>query len=290
MGNLKEIKNRQASVKSISQITKAMKMIASSKISKAESMVKAGVPYAEQLVYIMGKIAENTKEISHPLLEKRSDVKNVGILIITSDKGLCGSYNTNIMKMSSNFCYELKLNGKNPIIYILGTKAKNYYDRRKIPYKWGKANWVTDCDFADEMYLMFAKDFKENVFDEFHIIYASAKSKASYKVKNIQYLPFVPEIKEENSSKKAGNCVFEPSTEMAVNLLVPMALKQLLLTALLDARYSEYGARIVAMTNATDSAEKLSDELRLSFFRARQEAITTEILEISSAAAQLSKS
>lgn len=296
MGNLKEIKNRIASVQSISKITKAMKMVASSKIPKAQALFKAREPYTKQLVSIMKKIDAVASEISHPLMTDCREHKRIGVLVISSDKGLCGSYNTNIMKLVSKFQDEILEKGCEPVYYIIGTKARNALSRGK----WGFHDFSSDPkeapdnadDMADVIYSRLVSDFASEVFDVLYIIYALAKSKSSYEPHRAKLLPFNPyddaeDASDSDSSDDAGDIIFEPSAELALSLLLPMALKQKIATAILSAKYAEYGARIVAMTNATDNAEKLVDELRLSFFRARQDAITTEILEVSAAAAQL---
>lgn len=296
MGNLKEIKNRIASVQSISKITKAMKMVASSKIPKAQALFKAREPYTKQLVSIMKKIDAVASEISHPLMTDCREHKRIGVLVISSDKGLCGSYNTNIMKLVSKFQDEILEKGCEPVYYVIGTKARNVLSRGK----WGFHDFSPDPkkapdnadDMADAIYSRLASDFESGVFDVLYIIYALAKSKSSYEPHRAKLLPFNPyddaeDASDSDSSDDAGDIIFEPSAELALSLLLPMALKQKIATAILSAKYAEYGARIVAMTNATDNAEKLVDELRLSFFRARQDAITTEILEVSAAAAQL---
>ncbi len=288
MGNLKEIKNRIASVLSICQITRAMKMIASSKISKAEALLKARIPYTKHLVSIMSEVSRQTSEVVHPLMSDEREHKKIGIFVVTSDKGLCGAYNMNVLKKAEELYYDCIESDCEPVLYLLGTKATLQYDRRKIPYRWGRQDWEADDDFADILYSMLVRDFLDGVFDILHIIYASAKSRASYVVVEKQLLPFEPEFDDEQDS--SGNVIFEPSAEEAVNLIVPMTLKQIIITALLDARFAEYGSRIVAMTNATENAEQLVSDLRLKFFRARQEAITTEILEVSAAAAQLQES
>lgn len=286
MGNLKEIKTRIASVQSISQITKAMKMVASSKIGKAEALLKARTPYTKQLVSIMSCLFNQLDEITHPLMTDFHQHQKIGILVITSEKGLCGAYNGNVLKDASKFMNRLDKEGYETVAYLLGAKAVKYFDRRDIPCRWSSAEWDAEDEFADKLFLMLVDDYMKEIFDVLYIIHATANSKSSYKVERKKYLPFAPEVKPSGNE----NFIFEPSVELAVDLIVPMTLKQILVTAMLESRYAEYGARIVAMTNATENAEKLVDELRMSFFRARQEAITTEILEVSLAAVQLEKS
>ena len=221
--------------------------------------------------------------------------KKIGVLVISSDKGLCGAYNTNILKLVSKFQEEIVRNGCKPVYYVIGAKARNSLSRGNWHLNDFFAGYDKVPDDADDMadiiYSRLESDFYSGVFDVLYVIYALAKSKSSYEPRREKLLPFNPYDdsgdSSDNDSSEVGDIIFEPSAELAINLLVPMAIKQKISTAILSAKYAEYGARIVAMTNATENAEKLVEELRLSFFRARQYAITTEILEVSAAAAQL---
>lgn len=284
MANLKEIKSRIKSIESIHQITKAMKMVASSRINKAESLYRARAPYTEQLNKIMANI-QGQGEFSHPLIEERETINNVGILVITGDKGLCGAYNNSIIRISDRLKRKFELDGIKVINYLIGSKVCKYFDRRGLPSALSERSWTPDDEFSERIFARLSSDFMSGVFDALYVVGAEPKSRTSYSISEWRFLPF--ESSEEYLSE--GDFVFEPSAEKAINLIVPLILKQKLATALIAARYAEYSARIIAMTNATDNAEKLVEELRLNYFRARQAAITTEILEVSSAAVQMEK-
>ena len=295
MGNLKEITNRIASVQSISKITRAMKMVASSKISRAQSLFNARRPYTKRLMGIMRKALAASGDASHPLMDYDRERRKVGLLIITSEKGLCGSYNSNILKLASKFADEVVEKECEPVYYVLGKKATRFFDRRGVRMEYEADTWKAEDDYAEELFTRIARDYIGGVFDSMYIIYALAKSKSSYLPVRQKILPFspddfvLPELAEadDSSGEDESDVIFEPSVDAVIRFMVPMVIMQTIATALVSSRFAEYGARLLAMTNATDNAEKLVEELRLSFFRARQDAITTEILEVSAAAAQI---
>jgi len=285
MGNLKEIKNRMKSVESIRQITKAMKMVASSRIHKVEQLYKARKPYTEQLNKIMSNIMGSTQEFSHPLTQEREEIDAIGLLVITGDKGLCGAYNNSIIKSADRMRRKFENDGLKVVNYLVGSKVIKHFDRRGLENLMSIPFWNPDDEFAEKIFKKISADFLSGVFDILYIISANAKSRSSYTIEEKQFLPFVSDIKSSGESE----FLFEPSVETAVSLIVPLILKQKLATTLVGSRYTEYAARIIAMTNATENAESLAEELRLKYFRARQAAITTEILEVSSAAVQMEK-
>ncbi len=285
MGNLKEIKNRIKSVESIHQITKAMKMVASSRIHKVESLLRARGPYTAQLKKIMGSISGQMGDFTHPLMNDDGNYSKVAILAVTGEKGLCGAYNNSIIRNVERLRRKFENDGCDVLNYVIGSKIVKHFDRRGYECAFKMSSWNPDDDFADELFTRLSSDFVKGVFDVLYIVSGTAKSRSAYTISEQQYLPFVAEVSESGDE----SFVFEPSLEKSVELIVPMLLKQILVTTLLSARYAEYAARIVAMTNATDNAEKLAEELRLNYFRARQAAITTEILEVSAAAAQIKK-
>lgn len=289
MSNLKEIKARISSVESVYQIAKAMKMVASSRIKKYETLLVSRRPYTENLAKIMRQIFSAAVEVNHALSSSHGDGNKVGILIVTSEKGLCGAYNNNILKMAERFAKSLQEQGKEIVYYVLGTKAVKYCERRGIGVKWSRSLWVGGDDLGEELYSLIYEDFLAGVFDLFYIASAHAIGKASYDTGCSQFLPFSAQLQEEDSSAEGVDFLIEPSVEKAMELIVPLYLKQSLTSFLVESRYVEYSARLTAMTNATDNAEKLIEELRLNFFRARQSAITTEILEVSAAAAQMAE-
>ena len=284
MGNLKEIKIRMKSVESIHQITKAMKMVASSRIHKAESLYKARAPYTEQLNQIMANI-QGQGEFSHPLLQVKDVITKVGILVITGDKGLCGVYNNSIIRTADRLRRKFEDEGLEVVNYLIGSKVCKHFERRGLKSLLSEVSWTPDDEFAELVFARLSSDFLSGVFDVVYIVGADAKSRSAYVISERQFLPFISLIECSAES----DFIFEPSAEKAINLIVPLILKQQLITALISARYAEYSARIIAMTNATENAEKLVEELRLNYFRARQAAITTEILEVSSAAVQMEK-
>lgn len=295
MANLKEIRARISSVDSVYQITKAMKMVASSRIKKFEALLEARKPYGENLKGVMRQVTGRLEDFDHPLLHP-SESGGVGILLVTSEKGLCGSYNNNTIKTAERFARSLEAEGRKVLYYVLGTKAVKYCERRQYPIRWQKSAWVADDAQGEELYSVLTEDFSQGLFGEFYIVSARSRGRVSYDTVCDRYLPFSEKSRsggedggDEESGREEKDFIIEPSPEKALELLIPLYLKQALILALVESRYVEYSARLTAMTNATDNAEKLKEELRLNFFRARQSAITTEILEVSAAAVQMGK-
>lgn len=281
MPNLKEIKNRIKSIESIHQLTKAMKLIASSKIRKMELQFKACRPYAQLLVEIMSQIYTANKEITHPFLNSSNFSNKVGVIVIASDKGLCGGYNNSVFKRAEQLFEELREQGKKYAVYAVGMKSLRYFKYRSHEILFTKDNSLS-LPLSDQLYNKVSYDFLDGQIDSAYIVAPVAYSRSSYEVEVTPFLPFAIEMAELENN----NFIFEPSVEQSIDLLLPLLLRRELSVKLAGAQYAEYVARIIAMTNACDNAESLVSDLRLSYFRARQAAITTEILEVSAGAAQ----
>lgn len=282
MPNLKEIRNRITSVGSTMQITSAMKMVSAAKLKRAQDAITQMRPYAVKLQEILGNLTASL-DISENALAASRPVEKVLIIAITSNRGLCGGFNNNIIKRV-NLAITEEYSNANVSILCLGKKAKDAFKRSDMYFDITGTNIPVDmfaaltfenvgivADFV-------SKAFLENRFDKVVVIYNSFVNAASQLVREEQLLPIVPT--EQKDDKQAGDYIFEPSKEEIVEELIPKTLKIQLFKALLDSNASEHGARMTAMHKATDNAKELQKSLKLSYNKARQASITNEILEI----------
>lgn len=282
MANLKEIRNRITSVGSTMQITSAMKMVSAAKLKRAQDAITQMRPYAEKLQEILGNLTASL-DISENALAASRPVEKVLIIAITSNRGLCGGFNNNIIKRV-NLAITEEYSNANVSLLCLGKKAKDAFKRSDMYFDISGTG-ISEDIFANlsfgnvsviAEYAM--KAFLDKKFDKVVVIYNSFINAASQAVKEEQLLPIVPTAQKENT--QAGDYIFEPSKEEIVDELIPKSLKIQLFKALLDSNASEHGARMTAMHKATDNAKELQRSLKLSYNKARQAAITNEILEI----------
>ncbi len=282
MPSLKEIRNRITSVGSTMQITSAMKMVSAAKLKRAQDAITQMRPYAEKLQEILGNLTASLDISENALAAERSS-NNVLLVVITSNRGLCGGFNNNIIKRV-NILLETDYADSNVNLLCLGKKAKDAF-KRSEKYFDSKGNNLAEDIFADLSFenvskiAEFAMDsFLDKQFDKVVVVYNSFINAASQEVKTEQLLPIVSAPKADNA--QAVDYIFEPSKEEIVEDLIPKTLKIQLFKALLDSHASEHGARMTAMHKATDNAKELQRNLKLSYNKARQAAITNEILEI----------
>lgn len=282
MSSLKDIKNRIKSVRNIEQITKAMKMVAAARIRKAEDQLKAARPYAEKLKEVVFDLTSGMDEVLHPLMEVRM-VNKTAILVISSDKGLCGGYNNNLQKMAWTELSE----GPDKLVAV-GSKINKYLARRKVKPDIAKTNWAPEFELAQELALLVTDWFVSQEVDQVVCYYTQAVSAMTQEATREVILP----LQKEGLADEVGAIPydFEPSAEAALDILLPRYVRNVIFKMLMEAKVSELAARLKAMSNATDNADKLAGELTLQFFRLRQEAITNEILEISGGAEALAAS
>jgi F-type H+-transporting ATPase subunit gamma len=264
------------------QITSAMKMVSAAKLKRAQDAITQMRPYAEKLQEILGNLTASL-DISENALAASRPVNNVLIIAITSNRGLCGGFNNNIIKRV-NLAITEEYAHANVSLLCLGKKAKDAFKRSDM-YLNTSGTGIAEDIFAEltfgnvSVVADFAmKAFLEKKFDKVVVIYNSFVNAASQEVKEEQLLPIVPT--EQKDDMQAGDYIFEPSKEEIVEELIPKTLKIQLFKALLDSNASEHGARMTAMHKATDNAKELQRSLKLSYNKARQAAITNEILEI----------
>lgn len=286
-GQLKEVRGRIKSVKSTQQITKAMKLVSAAKLRRAQEAITNLRPYADKLQEMLSNIVASLESnLAMPLAEER-DVKRVAVVIMTSDRGLCGGFNSNIIKAAKHEISSLnKIKESDIDVYVVGKKA---FDQAK---KW-ENNLITDFqelankpqfEQASELVNSLSEQFIQGKVDKVICCYAKFKNAAMQEFKAEQFLPI-----QKPSSDDASNVhyIFEPEKEALIEELTPRILRTTLFKYLLDNQASEHGARMTAMDKATDNASELLKDLNLAYNRARQAAITTELSEIVSGAAAL---
>lgn len=283
MANLKEIRNRITSISSTMQITSAMKMVSAAKLKRAQDAVTQMRPYAGKLQEILENLS-TTLDLSENAYSDQREVKNILIVGITSNRGLCGGFNNNIIKRV-NQLVEGEYKDMNPMVLCLGKKIKDVV--RKTGRNYSNDTLAAVPDIFNELNFENASAiganlmdlFKSKQFDKIVIVYNSFVNAGVQLVKTEQFLPIVPTVQEDNSTG-AGDYFFEPSKAEIVEELIPKSLKIQLYKSLLDSSASEHGARMTAMHKATDNASDLRRDLKLQYNKARQAAITNEILEI----------
>jgi F-type H+-transporting ATPase subunit gamma len=285
MANLKEVRNRISSVISTQQITKAMKMVSASKLRRAQDAILQMRPYAAKLREIMENISSTLDSSAGGAYATARPVKKVLIVAINSNRGLCGGFNANIVRTINRMLreqYASQAKEGNVKILCIGKKASDFFSRNANLYA-GNHNEIynqLNFDNASVIAEKIMKEFAEGAYDKVEIVYNQFKNAAVQYVQVEQLLPITPPQKKEEKSKQVNDYIFEPNKEELVLQLIPKAIKIQLYKALLDSNASEHGARMTAMSKATDNAGDLLRDLRLSYNKARQAAITGEILEI----------
>lgn len=284
MGSLRDIKARMKAVRNTQQITKAMKMVAAAKIKKAEARTKAARPYTEKMRDLVSSASAGFlqgDEERHPLYQERP-VSRVGILLISADRGLCGSYNHNLVRLAVQFFKALP-EEVIPELFIVGKKAEQHSSRRG--YRIRRVFQVSsypEFHEARKIAATLSEAFLHGACDEVWCLYTRFISAMSQKPHQMRLLPL-----EQKGDAQKGTLLFEPDPSTLLNALVPQYVAVQVYQILLESRAAELGARLVAMGNATENAQKLIDSLTISFYRARQEAITKEILEVAGGAEAL---
>lgn len=277
MANLKEIRNRITSVSSTMQITSAMKMVSAAKLKKAQDAITAMRPYANKLTELLQSLSATLDEDTGSKFAKQTDVNKVLIVTITSNRGLCGGFNSNIIKESTKLIKEVYTNQDVSIVAI-GKKGNDALSKNFNVIS-NDSDVFDDLTFNNvaEIAQMLMDKFEDGEFDKIELVYNKFKNAATQIIMTEQFLPIVPIKEDENLNL---DYIFEPSKVEIVETLIPKSLKTQLYKAVRDSFASEHGARMTAMHKATDNATELIDELKLTYNKARQAAITNEILEI----------
>ena len=286
MANLKEVKNRITSVQSTQQITKAMKMVAASKLRRAQERIEKLRPYAEKLNTILQNVSSGT-EVDIAYATQR-EVNRVLVVVITSDRGLCGGFNNTVLKAATKLVegkYANELEAGFVSIMPIGKRANEYFTKRNFHLVDDYTNMFQNLDFdtAKKAPEFAMESFINEKFDQVELVYNEFKNVATQLLRIEQFLPIVAEESNTSETKVTEaetEYLFEPSKEFIIEDLVPKSLKIKFYKAILESNAAEHGARMTAMGQATDNAGELLKELKLTYNRTRQAAITTEILEI----------
>lgn len=289
-GALKEVRNRIQSVQSTQQITKAMKMVSAAKLRRAQDAIVQMRPYAQKLQEMLGNIVGNAEGDINLSLAKERPVEKVLIIVITSDRGLCGGYNSNLIKLAKfdiKEKYARQFAKGNVTILPLGKRGYEHFLKNK--YKVIDRFWDMFSDLSFEHVVEAARyamdSFSKGEVDAVDLVYSEFKNAATQKFIAEQFLPVKKSAPQKGNTKV--DFIFEPGKEVLLQELMPKILNTQLYKAILDANASEHGARMTAMDKATDNAQELLKTLKISYNRARQAAITTELTEIVSGAAAL---
>ncbi len=289
-GALKEVRNRIKSVQSTQQITKAMKMVSAAKLRRAQDAIIQMRPYAKKLQEMLNNIVSNADGNMSMALAAERPVEKLLVIVITSDRGLCGGYNSNLIKLAKQVIadkYPLQSIKLNSLILPVGKKGYEHFTKNKfkvIDQYWSIfSNLSFDNIASVSKYAMDA--FSKGEVDAVELVYSEFKNAATQNFIAEQFLP----VKKTEKKKGETNAdfIFEPGKDALIAELMPKILNTQLYKAVLDAHASEHGARMTAMDKATDNAQELLKSLKISYNRARQAAITTELTEIVSGAAAL---
>jgi F-type H+-transporting ATPase subunit gamma len=283
MASARDIKRRIRGVKNIQQVTRAMNMIAAARLRRAQSKAESARPYADKLLQILRDITSDGAGIRHPLLEKR-EVKKIGILLVTSDRGLCGAFNANVIREAAQFATRQTV----PIaMIIVGRKGNDYFKRREfeIAHSFAQPSREMRLEEIGAISKTVITDYSQAKYDQLFLCYTRFINVMKYPPTMIQLLPLDTQTaaaKQQGEAKTTYQ--FEPAAEEILGALLPRYIEVLIYRALIESFTSEQASRMVAMKNATDAAKDMISELTKKYNNARQGKITKELLEVVSGA------
>ena len=277
MANLKEIRNRITSIGSTMKITKAMKMVSAAKLKKAQDAITAMRPYSNKLTELLQNLSATLDVDAGGVYSEQREVSKVLLVVVTSNRGLCGGFNSSIIKQTQTLIAN-EYNGKQVDLVTIGKKGNDILSKNATVID-NLGDIFDDLSFENTAVIAenLMQLFVDGAYDKIEVVYNSFKNAATQIVKVEQFLPIVPVSSDVNVS---SDYIFEPQKEEIISALIPKSLKTQLFKALRDSFASEHGARMTAMHKATDNANDLRDSLLLTYNKARQAAITNEILEI----------
>jgi F-type H+-transporting ATPase subunit gamma len=280
MPSLRDIKRKITSVKKTQQITKAMKMVAAAKLRRAQDRVISARPYSRKMLQVIANLAGRVERTEHPLLAKR-EPKKVKLVVLTSDRGLCGAYNTNILRKAVEAVRQFTAEGKDVRVNVVGRKGRDFF-RKRSQYSLGKV-WsdlgMIDYDKAAAVGKNIVERFTAGETDEVYLLYNEFKSVIQQKVTLEKLLPVEPP-EETDPFMAAVDYLYEPSAEAILSSILPKHIEVQVYRSMLESQASEMGARMTAMDSATRNARDMIDRLTLKYNKQRQAAITKEISEI----------
>jgi F-type H+-transporting ATPase subunit gamma len=286
MPSLQDLRRRVRAVKNMRQITKAMKMVAASKLRRAHEKVVATRPYAREARRVLESIAARVDQTSHPLLTRRpgADDGPALLIVMTSDRGLCGSFNTNIIKTTGAF---LRQHGPRAVsLGLVGRKGRDMLGRRGLPVRFEYVNLPKNIAFAEAEAVAAPaiQEFLDGKVDSVHLIYNEFKSVMQQRVVVEQLLPLAPVVSDEKLARETAEYIYEPSAQRIFDQLLGRLVEAQVLRALLESNAAFYAAQMTAMDAATRNSAEMIEGLTLTMNKIRQAAITREIIEVVSGA------
>ncbi len=290
--SLRDIRKRITSVRSTQQITKAMKMVATAKLRRAQESILATRPYATKMFDVLSSLAARTSPDAHPLLYRR-EPKRVEVVVFTSDRGLCGAFNMNLIQRAEKFLEEGKSGGEELSFSFIGRKGRDYFRKRKVNIRREYINLFGKVDYplASRIGQDLVEAYVEEQVDAIYLLYSEFRSAIQQRILLEKILPVTPKFPGEGEEAAKGpvavEYIYEPSEGEILDRLLPMYVEVQVYRALLESVASEYGARMTAMENATNNAADMIEKLTLVYNKARQAAITKELIEIVSGAEAL---
>ena len=279
MASLQSLRRKIGSIKNTQKITKAMKMVAAAKLKRAQDRILAARPYAKKMAVVLGSLASRANRAHHPLLRKPETVTRIELLVVTSDRGLCGAFNANIVRKAVEFVREKQAAGHTVTVSLIGRKARDFFRRRPWPRR---QEWVGVFDRLSYEHALdiggdIVQEFSQRTFDELYIVYNEFKSAIQQRVVVEKLLP-IESLEPEGAS--LGGYLFEPDEADLLKILLPKHIEIQTFHALLESSAAELGARMAAMDSATRNAGELIKKLTLYYNKTRQAAITKELMDI----------
>jgi F-type H+-transporting ATPase subunit gamma len=290
--SLRDIRKRIASVRSTQQITKAMKMVATAKLRRAQENILATRPYATKMFEVLSSLAARTSPDAHQLLYRR-DPKRVEVMVFTSDRGLCGAFNMNLIQRAEKFLEEEKTRTEELALSFIGRKGRDYFRKRNVKMRREYVNFFGKVDFplAARIGEELVQSYIAEQVDAIYLLYSEFRSAIQQRIVLEKILPVTPKKAAEGEETPKGptavEYIYEPSEVEILGKILPMYVEVQVYRALLESAASEFGARMTAMENATNNARDMIEKLTLVYNKARQASITKELIEIVSGAEAL---
>lgn len=276
--NLRDLRRKIRSIENLKKITRAMQMVSASKLKKTQGRLMQIRPYADKISEMLANVSARLGKVDHPLLTPRAEVKSALVMVITSDKGLCGTYNTNMVNHAERFMKDL---GKPSRVVAVGRKGADYFSKRGASVLERFTNIPADVPFAVTQRIadLLLKEFLEGRADEVYISFTKFVNALTFRPNTIKFVPVEP-AKKKDEKKVETEYIYEPKPDEILNRLLPRYLQTSLQRLVLESLSSEHAARMNAMRNATDNAKELIESLTLTRNKLRQANITKELLDI----------
>jgi F-type H+-transporting ATPase subunit gamma len=279
---LRVVRRRIRAVQSTMKITRAMELISASRVARAQQRVQQARPYTEEITAALESVVSTEVLLDHPLLEQREESRAAALLVVTSDRGLAGPYNANVLRTAGELQQNLREDGIEPKLYVTGRKGVAYYRfrQREIEESWTGFSHAPSYDDAREVVRVLVDAFLHQRVDQIHAVFTDFVSAGVQRAVARRFVPLVIEEVEEGPPEPIPQYLFEPSPERLLDALLPRYVEARVFTSMLESAASEHAARRKAMKAATDNAEELIEDLTREYNQARQAQITQEIMEI----------